>query len=189
MRYTSGHKEQTRQVILEAAGRVFRRDGFAGASVGKIMGEAGLTVGGFYAHFASKENLFIQALAGTFSQSVTDFAAGLDDSKDWVAGFVGRYLSEEHRRDSEHGCPMSALNNEVARADRPVRQSFGTHIAEFLQLLSNQLGQPEDRPTDRALAITALCVGAMSLARATGDEQLAGRILSAGRDAAQALRH
>ncbi|MGH3116041.1 MAG: TetR/AcrR family transcriptional regulator [Nocardioidaceae bacterium] len=187
MRYASGHKEQTRHLILEAASRVFRRDGFAGASVGKIMGEAGLTVGGFYAHFASKEDLFIQALAGAFSQSVTDFAAGLDDRQDWVAGFVGRYLSEEHRLDIEHGCPMSALSAEVARAEGPIRQGFGSHLEEFLQLLSNQLGQPDDQPTDRALVITALCVGAMSLARATGDVQLAGRILSAGRDAVQVL--
>lgn len=188
MRYPAGHKEQTRNRIVAAAARVFRRDGIAGASVGQIMGEAGLTVGGFYAHFESKEELLAEALSTAFSQAAEDRTAGLDADPDiWVDGFIARYLSEDHRHQIEDGCPMAALTGEISRSDGPVKECFQFRLQEFVELLAERLGQTGDNPTDTALALTALCVGGLSLARATTDDQLAARLLGACRAAAQTL--
>jgi TetR/AcrR family transcriptional regulator, transcriptional repressor for nem operon len=188
VRYTSGHKAQTRTQIIEAAARVFRSSGFAGASVGQIMKEAGLTVGGFYAHFDSKEELFAAALASAFQQSIDDRAAGLDPkAPDWAAAFAGRYLSEEHRADIANGCPMPALTNEVSRDEGQARETSDSCVEDFVVLLTDRLDHGGAHGTDTALAVTALCVGGMSLARATSNDQLARQLLSACRDAATAL--
>lgn len=188
MRYRSGHKAQTRTQIVEAAARVFRRCGFAGASVGQIMKEAGLTVGGFYAHFSSKEELFAEALSVAFAQSIDDRVAGLDTgAPDWAATFAGRYLSVEHRADAANGCPMAALSNEISRTEGQVREAFGACVDDFVALLAGHLNQAGENTTDTALAVTALCVGGLSLARATANEQFAHQLLTACRNAATAL--
>src|SRR5580700_8650326 len=103
MRYSLGHKEQTRAKILQAAGKVFRREGYHAAGVDKVMEEAGLTAGGFYAHFGSKEALLAEALAPAAAE------AGVPRDKDlegitgraWAEAFVERYLSPSHRLRTE----------------------------------------------------------------------------------------
>jgi TetR/AcrR family transcriptional regulator, transcriptional repressor for nem operon len=188
VRYTSGHKARTRAQIVEAAARIFRQRGLAAASVGEIMKEAGLTVGGFYAHFDSKDDLFVEALNTAFAQSMERRSAGLDpQAADWAALFAARYLSAEHRADPTNGCPMPSLTNEISRAEGRARETFGACVEEFVALLAARLPQTGEPASGTALAVTALCVGGMSLARATSDEQLAGRLLAACRDAADTL--
>src|SRR5271166_4690014 len=128
MRYAAGHREQTRARILRAAGKVFRRQGYHAAGVDKVMEEAGLTAGGFYAHFDSKEALLAEALtcaAAGISHRRDIGLAGLPGDE-WLDAFLGRYLSMAHRREIEDGCPLTALVSEVARAAKPVQQSFAT---------------------------------------------------------------
>src|SRR5882757_6485383 len=107
MRYPAGHKEQTRAKILRAAAKVFRREGYHAAGVDKVMEEAGLTAGGFYAHFGSKEAL----LAETLTPAAAEAGVPLDEGLEAVAGrarlqaFVESYLSRAHLHRTEDGCP------------------------------------------------------------------------------------
>ena len=121
MRYAAGHKEQTRAKILRAAGRVFRRQGYHAAGVDKVMEEAGLTAGGFYAHFGSKEAL----LAETLGPAAAEAGAARDKDLEgvagdaWVEAFVERYLSPGHRHKTEDGLPAPG----AGLRDRAVRRS------------------------------------------------------------------
>lgn len=185
MRYPQGHKQQTRERILEAAGRVFRREGFHAAGVDAVMEEAGLTAGGFYAHFPSKEALLAEALAHSATGAARLQLGGLESrsGRDWVSGFLDRYLSPLHRRMVAEGCPIPALVSEVSRAGDGPRKTFEEIFRKMEASLESRLPDgPSERSGDRALAILALCVGGMTLARAIPDDALADRILAACRD-------
>src|SRR5688500_18168079 len=118
MRYPPGHKEKTRERILDAAATVFRRLGYQWAGVDAVMKEAGLTAGGFYAHFPSKEALFAQTLPYAMGQTRTLVGPDFDQlaGSEWVRAVAERYLSPAHRRLVDKGCPLPALLPEVARA-------------------------------------------------------------------------
>jgi TetR/AcrR family transcriptional repressor of nem operon len=186
MRYPAGHKAETRAKILRAAAKVFRRDGYHSAGVDKVMEEAGLTAGGFYAHFGSKEALLAETLAPAAA------GAGVPLEKD-LAGTVGHarlkvfvesYLSRSHLQRTEDGCPLPSLVSEVARTGAPVKASFEAVVREMAAQLQSHAG--EGLTEDRALAILALCVGALGVARSVQDEALGERILAACRDLATA---
>jgi TetR/AcrR family transcriptional repressor of nem operon len=185
MRYEAGRKEQTRAKIIRAAGKVFRRDGYHASGVDKVMEEAGLTAGGFYAHFASKEALFADMLAPAAAETRISRDMDLEGvtGPSWVEAFLERYLGVEHLGKPEDGCPLPALVSEVARADGPVRASFEAIVREFAARLQDQAGG--DVSEDHALAIVALCVGGLGVARAVRDESLGERILGACRDLAR----
>jgi len=186
VRYPAGHKEQTRAKILRAAGKVFRRVGYHAAGVDKVMEEAGLTAGGFYAHFGSKEAL----LAEVLRPAAAEAGVPLDEDLEGLAGrarlqaFVDSYLSRSHLHRNEDGCPLPALVSEVARTGGPVKASFEAIVRDLAARLQGQAG--EDLTDDRALAIVALCVGALGVARSVQDEALGERILAACRDLATA---
>jgi len=127
MRYLPDHKGQTRRRILDAAAAVFRRQGYRGAGVDAVMQEAGLTAGGFYAHFPSKEALFAETLADALRQSRLFGGADFDHlaGPDWVRAVAAFYLSPAHRRLVGQGCPLPPLLAEVARASPEARQAVG----------------------------------------------------------------
>jgi TetR/AcrR family transcriptional regulator, transcriptional repressor for nem operon len=182
MRYAAGRKEETRAKIVEAAGRVFRRHGYHASGVDKVMEAAGLTAGGFYAHFASKEALFAATLEPTAVETAArkpDGSAAPDRA--WVVAFLERYLSVAHRDRPEDGCPLPALASEVARASGPVKENFETIVRSLAARIAEGAGGSEDR----ALAIVALCVGGLGMARSVDDDALGRRILSACRDLAE----
>jgi TetR/AcrR family transcriptional regulator, transcriptional repressor for nem operon len=185
MRYPAGHKEQTRAKILGAAAKVFRRDGYHAAGVDKIMEEAGLTAGGFYAHFESKEALLAEALAPAAAEA----GVPLDEDIDGSAGdarleaFVDSYLSRAHLHRNETGCPLPALVSEVARTGGSAKASFEAIVRDLSARLQGHAGPGLSE--DRALAVVALCVGALGVARAVQDEALGDRILAASRDLAK----
>lgn len=161
MRYPPERKEQTRQAILAAAGRVFRRLGYAGAGVDAIMAEAGLTAGGFYAHFASKEALFAEMFAQALAQTTLGGAA--PSEPDWLATLVQRYLSPGHRDTVEQGCPLPPLLADLSRAGDAARAAFEEHLRAALARMQEQLA-----PGTPAAALLALMVGGLTLARAVG---------------------
>jgi TetR/AcrR family transcriptional repressor of nem operon len=185
MRYPAGHKEQTRAKILHAAGRVFRRVGYHAAGVDEVMEEAGLTAGGFYAHFASKEALLAEVLRPT----VADAGVPLDKDLDGVAGrarleaFVDSYLSQSHLHRTDNGCPLPALVSEVARTSGPVKAGFEEIVRDLVARLRGHTGAGLSE--DRALAIIVLCVGGLGVARSVQDEVFRDRILAACRDFAK----
>ena len=180
-------KQRTRERILASAGRVFRRKGYAGSGVDELMREAGLTHGGFYAHFASKEALFAEAVVRALGRTVElmEKEAGDLEGVAWLRGAVGRYLSRAHLEAVEEGCPMPALVSELGRAGDAPREAFEARMLELLADVEDKVPPgPGLQPADRTLATVALCVGGVSLARAVKDPALADRILRACRELA-----
>ena len=181
MRYKSEQKQQTRERILNAAGTVFRRMGYQAAGVDKVMAEAGLTAGGFYAHFRSKEALLAETIPYAARKNRPLLERGLENATgtEWVSTFVGRYLSMLHRNHPERGCPLPALLPEVGRADNAARLALEELLKDYADRFAARL--PQDLPNDRALAVIALMVGGIALSRAVVDETLAERVLAACR--------
>lgn len=194
MRYASDQKEKTRAKILKAAGKVFRRNGYHAAGLDKVMEEAGLTAGAFYAHFDSKQALLAEALnhaaleVRSLREPVLDGLSG----DDWLDSFLSRYLSLSHCRQIEDGCPMPALVSEVSRADESVKQSFETIVRQLMGKLASHARDDgcavnSASAKERALAALSMCVGGLGLARSVRDESLADQILESCRKQAQEI--
>jgi TetR/AcrR family transcriptional repressor of nem operon len=176
-------KAASRRRILDAASRRLRQDGLAGASVAEIMGAAGLTHGGFYAHFADKTELVGAALGQAMAESRTSWTQGLDrlEPDEALRQILGRYLSRAHRDARGAGCPMAALGSEVARAPEATRRAFEEAFAATAAALAPRLGASNPDAKTRALGLIALCIGGLTLARMVEDPSLADAILLAAR--------
>lgn len=190
MPYSAEHKQATRKRIVECARRLFNRKGFSDVSVNAIMDAAGLTRGGFYNHFPSKDALYVEAMIAYGQSNPADRWDGvnLDFSAQGVTlmrQMINAYLSREHHQDVDSHCPMIALPSDVARAGPEVR-------AAYEQLLQNMAAIFETCPselssghgTKRALSLVALCVGGMVLARTLNNPDLANDIREAARELA-----
>jgi TetR/AcrR family transcriptional repressor of nem operon len=178
-RYLPGHRDQTRRKILETATQLFRTDGYAKSGVAKVMAGAGLTVGGFYAHFASKEALLSEVLQVALDQTERVLLAGLDDSSGlpFVREVARRYLSRRHRDTPEQGCALPSLLGEIGRQSDETREVFEEFFLKLLRSFEPHLADNSGR--DRAIALAALLVGGLSLARAVKSKELSDRILLA----------
>jgi TetR/AcrR family transcriptional regulator, transcriptional repressor for nem operon len=184
MRYDSGHKEATREKILAEAARRFREEGIDAVGVANLMGGLGLTQGGFYNHFDSKDALareaVTQALGATREQMEHDGS---------LVTLVERYLSTAHRDHPGNGCATAALSQEIARASDTVREGFTDELGKILAAIRGAL--PSAMPTRQkkatAMQFFSLLVGSMSLARAVNAPALSDDILAAGRKAALAM--
>ncbi len=191
MRYAPDHKDKTRAKILKASAKVFRRLGYHASGVDSVMAEAGLTAGGFYAHFASKEELLAEALTRAAEDSAGTIVSGAIEGlagRDWIEAFLDRYLTRSHMLDVEQGCPMAALVSEIARSGAPVKSSFEGLVRELAgQIVSKDSGDERGATLDRALALISLCVGGLCLSRAVADQSLAGMILDSCRTSAKGL--
>ena len=180
MRYMAGHKERTRERILTAAQGALKREGLAGASVSRIMGEAGLTHGGFYQHFPTKEALVATAFFEGLKSSQKELLQGLEEvqGRDFLAVVVGRYLSRYHRDHPEVGCPMAALLTELSHGESGLAEPLSDYLEGIAAALAERAAPTGgERAAERALATVALMVGGMALARAPGQGELSDRIL------------
>lgn len=172
MRYSNEHKAETRLRVLKEAAREIRAKGPDGVGVAGVMARAGLTHGGFYAHFESKDALVAEAI-GTMFEGARRRAAQLeasDDPRGALRAYVDFYLSPAHRDSREHGCPLPALSGDFARAEAPVRERFGVGVAGLMTRLEDLLGRigwPD--PASEATALLAQMVGAVALARSVGE--------------------
>ncbi len=183
-RYSAEHKPRTRARILGAAERLIKERGPQGASVEAVMREAGLTVGGFYAHFPSKEALLDEALIVGLERSLARLAAGLEDAPPpaFAAALVDRYLAQARDDGLERACPLTLLLPEVARADDAVRRRFAERTAAMVAGIEARLpAVPGMAPRDVALAMFASLAGAVAFARAAGTPRGRDRILAATR--------
>jgi len=179
-------KEATHDRIVEAAARAIRRSGYGGAGVAEIMKDAGLTHGGFYAHFASRDAMLAEAAdrAGAESLATMTRIAAAMPPKKALPAMMRAYLSNEHLRAAETGCPVAALGSEIPRQAPEVRRAATRRIKEMIDLVARQApdwGQPAAH--EQALVTVAAMVGTLVLARAVDDPRLS----SALRDAA--LKH
>jgi TetR/AcrR family transcriptional repressor of nem operon len=184
MRYSADHKQATRRKILDAALTVFRRDGYEGAGVDAVMAEAGLTAGGFYAHFKSKEALFTEALVDALRNA--RLIRGLEDESivgpERIRKIVAKYLSPAHRRFVTRGCPMPPLLGELARQNESVRRDFEAVLLDVVGALAPHFAGPDSPASeDRGLALLSMLIGGLSLSRAVADDALGERILAACR--------
>src|SRR4051812_31380901 len=184
MRYAKDHKQATRQRILDAAGRRFKQDGIDGAGVAAVMSDAGLTNGAFYAHFASKEDLVANVLADQLRAQRQSFDAQ-DPDRAGLEAFIRAYLSPEHRDNCADGCPSAALLDEIARRPAATRQVFTEELLSTADDIAARL-DPTDAEADRtnALAILAMMIGTLQLARALTDPALSGQLLARGAETA-----
>ncbi len=167
-------RTETHQRIIDAAGRLFRQHGIDGVGVDAIMREAGLTHGGFYAHFASKEALVVEVARSLLEKSAalwSDYSA-VPDKSQALRRIVEPYLSVEHVR-SPNGCPLATLGAEAARRSA-ARHAMDAPLQEMLAALRRVLPDPE-----QASSALATMVGAVILARLADDPALAERFLQA----------
>jgi len=181
-RYGKEHKQATRRRILDAAGRRLKRDGIDGSGVAALMADAGLTNGAFYAHFDSKEDLVATTVADQLREQREAF------SMQSFEGIVRRYLSVEHRDDTESGCPSAALLDEIARSSDAVKRAYTDGQLELIDDVAARL-VPADPPSARAraLGVFALMVGTLQVSRALADRRLADELLEQGVENALAL--
>lgn len=186
MRYAQEHKAETREKILGAAARLFTEFGYDGVGVDAIMAEVGLTAGGFYSHFSSKQSLFAESLA-TAIDAGKSLRMQKDSHPDSLRTMINSYLSRSHRDQVAEGCPLPALTSDVARSNAETRESYEQQLLIFLRELEAVLAGATTSRRETALALMAQCVGGLMLARAVNDEQLSDRILKACRRAALKL--
>jgi TetR/AcrR family transcriptional repressor of nem operon len=177
-----GRKEATHEKIVGAAARAIRRSGYDGTGVAGIMKEVGLTHGGFYAHFASREAMLAEAAdrAGAESVAALTHVADSAPPQERLRSMIQAYLSEEHLEDAESGCPMAALGSEMPRQAPKVRRAATRRIKEIVDLVARLSPDPE-RPDayERALVTVSAMVGTLMLARAVDDPKLSDALRQA----------
>jgi len=187
MRYQKGHKDTTRQHIIDVASGQFRENGVAAVGLAGIMSGAGLTNGAFYAHFDSKEDLVQAVLRNALSRREGALRAALESGAGLEA-VIRDYLSARHRDGAGRGCPTAALVAEIARHPNKTRDAFTAKISEIIALLAAQIRDRSAAGRRRkAVAIYGLMVGTLQLARAVSDRRLSDEILEGGVTAALTL--
>lgn len=178
MRMSQDEKEKSRARIVAGAARLFRERGLEGASVADVMQNAGMTHGGFYKHFDSKDALVEAALESAFSEFVSGLTEG--EAEEALATYRSLYLSREHMEHPGLGCPVAALGNEIARGSASIKRAFGSGVRRMIEAISaGRKGSPGVRRT-AALREFSQLVGAMVIARAS-DPELADEVLAACR--------
>lgn len=165
---------------------MFRARGYDGVGVDAIMNEAGLTAGGFYAHFDSKETLFAEAIETALAEGRAARArqssqpAGMDP----LQALIKSYLSRAHRDQIATGCPLPSLTPDVARSGEATRESYEQQFLRYLTAIESMLPEDAEHKRETALAVAAQCIGGLMIARAVKDEKLSDQILKASRQAA-----
>ncbi len=172
-RNTSSRKEITHARIVETAARAIRRSGYDGTGVADIMKEAGLTHGGFYAHFSSRDAMLAEAAdrAGEETAAIAKsiFAKAPQDQA--LQALMNAYLSNEHIANIESGCSLAALGSEMPRQAPEVRNASTCRVKEMVALIEGRLSdQPNAR--EEALVLVSTMVGTLLLARAVDDPEL-----------------
>ena len=188
MKVTKEQAAQNRERIVEVAAQLFRQRGFEGIGVADLMKQAGLTHGGFYGHFSSKDDLIAEASARALTRSLA-LLSNLPEraSGDPLSAIAGAYLTSKHRDDPGTGCLLAALGSDVPRQGPAVRRAVADHVRAAVELLTKLIpGKSRGARRQKAISAYATLVGAMVLARAVDDRDLSQEILDAGRASARA---
>jgi TetR/AcrR family transcriptional repressor of nem operon len=177
--------QQHREQLIAAASQLFRERGVDNVSVPELMATTGMTHGGFYRHFSSKEELASIACAHAFEEQVAGLHEFARTAADPERAFIDFYLSDPHRTDVANGCPLASLSGDIARtaADSPARASFINGVRAFadgVQALDDD-GTPEHRA--RSLAQLSMVMGALALSRATEGDPISDEFIAAARAA------
>jgi len=180
-------KEETRERILRAAARAIRKHGYEGVGVADVMKEAGLTHGGFYAHFESRDALLAAAADQAGAESIENLTRGIAAARPGqeLMALIDTYLSDRHVAAPEQGwgCAIAAAGSEVPRQQAEVRRVASRRIKDIIGLIERQFPEwGRSAAHDKAMGIAATLVGALVLARAVDDAQLSIRIRKAARE-------
>jgi len=184
MRYSKEHKQETHARIVKRASVKLRERGAHGIGVADLMKEAGLTHGGFYAHFASREALVIEAFAYAMDRSTARWRRKVEETPadQRFRTIIDSYLTPLHRDDPGNGCAVPALAAEIARESSKTRKAFAAKLDEMIDMLAEQIpGRSRKAAREQAMASLATMVGTLILARAGGGGELSNDILAAGR--------
>jgi TetR/AcrR family transcriptional repressor of nem operon len=180
MRYLANQKKITHERVVSEASRMFRERGYRGTGVGAVMKAAGMTAGGFYAHFSSKESLFLESLSMAFRDFRKRLRAGARrrsaSPDELIRDYVGAQIE-----DPGAGCPIPALAADVARSSSSVRKTFERELQETAAAIAARLPGAKDESEGTALALMALGAGGVLLSRAVEDRKFADSILEACR--------
>ncbi len=185
MRYEKGRKDASRRRIMEVAAERFRGEGIAASGLTGIMSEAGLTNGAFYPHFRSKAELVRESVAAALEDQTKRLQETLASGGLELA--ISSYLSGEHRDNPAKGCAFAALLPELARQPSETRRLSAERLLEVARQVSPALPSDTRDPEAMAIALQAMLIGTLQLARAVQGTALSDRILAAGADAARAL--
>lgn len=194
MPYSKEHTAKSRVKIVEAARILFNVHGFEKVTIDMIMAKAGMTRGGFYKHFKSKEALYAVAVESFLMGrgAVWREEAGIDPtnlSPEMAQHMLDSYLSEKHLGEIENQCPMIALPSDVARGTPDIQKAYQDLLTSMVWLFETSQPNGSDQKRQRALAMAALCVGGMILARSIPDRTLATEIRAAAYATASELNH
>ena len=186
MRYSKEHKQETHARIVRKASVRLREKGAHGIGVADLMKEAGLTHGGFYAHFDSREALVIEAFNYAMDRAMERWRKVAEQTppEKRLATVVDLYVTALHRDDPGHGCAVPALGAEIARESAKTRKAFAIRLEEMIGLMADQiLDVPRQNARRQAIATIATMMGTMVMSRIAGTGQISDEILSAGREA------
>jgi len=180
MKVSKEKAAESRERILDTAAKLFRERGFDGIGVADLMKSAGLTHGGFYGHFASKDDLIAQVSERVTSKSSERWAKAAEESEDPLTEIASSYLSKRHRDDPGAGCLLAALGPDVARQSPKVRSGVTEGIRSAIDILSTMTaGASDAEKREAAIATYAGLIGAVVLSRSVDDPVLSEEILAA----------
>ena len=186
MRYSKEHKLETHARIVKKASVRLREKGAHGIGVADLMKEAGLTHGGFYAHFDSREALVIEAFAYAMDRSNERWRKIAEQTPPdkRLATIVETYLTPVHRDDPGHGCAVPSLGAEIARESPKTRRAFAAKLEQMIDTMADQIPDvPRKTARRRAIAALATMMGTLVLARVAGSGEFSEEVLGAGREA------
>ena len=180
-RYGAEHKAETRGRIIEAAGRRLKQDGIDGSGIARVMSDADLTNGAFYAHFDSKSDLVAHVISDQLERQRLSIGA-IPASREALEDFIRDYLSMAHRDDRADGCPTAALLAEIGRCDAAVRNAYSKGAQSIVQEIAAHLppGRSDAKQTQTALGLFTILVSSLQLARAVTDPALSNQVLATG---------
>jgi TetR/AcrR family transcriptional repressor of nem operon len=185
MRKSKAETAKTRERIVKAAGAEFAANGISEAALARVMAAAGLTHGGFYRHFASKDQLVLEACNKTIFSLIVGLELLINGKphEQALGLLVGRYVSRAHRDRPRTGCPLAALGSELARRDTRTRHAATEGFLQLSRLIASHLETvPSRKRAEMSMAIVSAMVGAIILARVAPDSRISDSVLVATRD-------
>jgi TetR/AcrR family transcriptional regulator, transcriptional repressor for nem operon len=189
MRYSREHKQETHARIVRKASIRLREKGAHGIGVADLMKEAGLTHGGFYAHFDSRDALVVEAFAYAMDRSLEHWRklTGEIAPEKRLAMIIDTYLTPTHRDDPGHGCAITSLGAEIARESPKTRRAFALKMEQLIDLIADQIQEmPRKAARKQATSLLATMMGTLVLSRIAGSGELSDEVLQAGKEAALA---
>jgi len=185
MRYSAQHKARTHARLLKKATEQFRNQGLRGTGIAKLMGQMGLTHGGFYAHFENKSDLVAAATAKMFDETVDHMRLAVERAPKGkeLAAIVSSYLSQQHRDHPDQGCLLPVLASEISRQPQSVRRAYTQGFNEQIKRLAAYMpGKDTEQKCEKARILLSGMAGSMMMARAVSDRELSDKILAQARE-------